>query len=187
VLMDSADGARQALEHLAALGHRRVAHLAGPPASWAGQQRLRGMRAAAPEWDVETVELGPFPPMFQGGVQAADLALARGVTAVLAFNDLMAVGVLNRLAARGVAVPEEISVVGFDDIEMSSMTTTPLTTVRMPMEAGGRAAIDLLLDGLDAPEGTDMPTHRWLPTQLIVRSTTAPPRAHDGARAVAGR
>ncbi len=178
VLMDSADGARQALEHLAALGHRRVAHLGGPPASWAGAQRLQGVRAAAPACDVETVELGPFPPTFQGGVQAADLALARGVTAVLAFNDLMGVGVLNRLAARGVAVPADISVVGFDDIEMSAMTTVPLTTVRMPVEAAGRAAIDLLLDGLDGPDGPDgTPTHRWLGTQLIVRSTTAPPRA----------
>jgi LacI family transcriptional regulator/LacI family repressor for deo operon, udp, cdd, tsx, nupC, and nupG len=187
VLMDSADGARQACEHLAALGHRRVAHLAGPPASWAGEERLRGLRAAAPACDIETVELGPFPPTFSGGVQAADLALARGVTAVLAFNDLMAVGVLNRFAARGVTVPGDISVVGFDDIEMSSMTTEPLTTVRMPMEAAGRAAVDLLLDGLDAPEA-GAPTHRWLPTQLIVRSTTAPPRSDAGsARVLAGR
>jgi DNA-binding LacI/PurR family transcriptional regulator len=120
-------------------------------------------------------------------VQAADLALARGVTAVLAFNDLMAVGVLNRLAARGVAVPGDISVVGFDDIEMSSMTTEPLTTVRMPMEAAGRAAVDLLLDGLDAPDEPE-PTRRWLPTQLMVRSTTAPPRQGSGsAHVLAGR
>ncbi|TQM46065.1 LacI family DNA-binding transcriptional regulator [Pseudonocardia cypriaca] len=187
VLMDSADGARQAVEHLAALGHRRVAHLAGPPASWAGEERLRGVRAAAPQCDVEIVELGPFPPTFQGGVQAADLALARGVTAILAFNDLMAVGVLNRLAARGVAVPEDISVVGYDDIEMSSMTTVPLTTVRMPMEAAGRAAVDLLLDGLDAGDEPDV-TRRWLPTQLIVRSTTAPPGRDAGSpRVLAGR
>jgi DNA-binding LacI/PurR family transcriptional regulator len=187
VLMDSADGARQAVEHLAALGHRRVAHLAGPPASWAGVQRLRGVLGSAPACDVEIVELGPFPPTFQGGVQAADLALARGVTAILAFNDLMAVGVLNRLAARGVVVPQDVSVVGYDDIEMSSMTTVPLTTVRMPMEAGGRAAVDLLLDGLDAGDEQEA-THRWLPTQLIVRSTTAPPRQDSGsARVLAGR
>jgi DNA-binding LacI/PurR family transcriptional regulator len=69
------------------------------------------------------------------------------------------------------------------------MTTEPLTTVRMPMEAGGRAAVDLLLDGLDAAdEPDDAPTHRWLPTQLIVRSTTAPPRQDDAsARVLAGR
>ena len=100
----------------------------------------------------------------------------------------MAVGVLNRLAARGVAVPRDISVVGFDDIEVSSMTTEPLTTVRMPMEAGGRAAVDLLLDGLDAADEPGAPTHRWLSTQLIVRSTTAPPRHDTGtARVLAGR
>jgi DNA-binding LacI/PurR family transcriptional regulator len=170
--MDSADGVRQAVEHLGALGHRRVAHLAGPATSWAGKERLRGLRAAAPANDVEAVELGPFPPTFQGGVQAADLALARGVTAVLAFNDLMALGVLSRLAARGVAVPRDMSVVGFDDIEMSGMTPEPLTTVRMPMEAAGRAAVDMLLD----EQRTDSELQRWLPTQLIVRSTTTPPK-----------
>jgi DNA-binding LacI/PurR family transcriptional regulator len=173
VLMDSADGARQALEHLAALGHRRIAHLGGPPTSWSGGQRRAGVRAAAPASEVEVVELGPFPPTFQGGIQAADLALARGVTAVLAYNDLMAIGVMNRLAARGVVVPSEMSVVGFDDIEMSAMTTEPLTTVRQPMEAAGRAAVDLLLEEPDDPGGV----RRWLPAQLIVRSTTVPPRA----------
>ena len=171
VLMDSADGVRQAVEHLGALGHRRIAYLSGPAASWAGEERLRGLRSAAPACDVEAVELGPFPPTFQGGIQAADLALARGVTAVLAFNDLMAVGVMNRLAARGVAVPAEMSLVGFDDIEMSSMTAVPLTTVRMPMEAAGRAAVDLLLEGPDPDTGG----RRCLSTQLIVRSTTVPP------------
>jgi DNA-binding LacI/PurR family transcriptional regulator len=170
VLMDSADGVRQAVEHLAALGHRRIAYLSGPAASWAGEERLRGLRAAAPACDVEAVELGPFPPTFQGGIQATDLALARGVTAVLAFNDLMAIGVLNRLAARGVSVPGQMSVIGFDDIEMASMTTGPLTTVQMPMEAAGRAAVDMLLDD---PQPTPE-LQRWLPTQLIVRSTTAP-------------
>jgi DNA-binding LacI/PurR family transcriptional regulator len=173
VLMDSADGVRQAVEHLGALGHRRIAHLSGPATSWAGKERLRGLRAAAPANDVEVVELGPFPPTFQGGVQAADLALARRVSAVLAFNDLMALGVLNRLAARGVTVPEEMSVVGFDDIEMAGMTPAPLTTVRMPMEAAGRAAVDLLLD----ERGGDGELQRWLPTQLIVRATSTPPAA----------
>jgi LacI family transcriptional regulator/LacI family repressor for deo operon, udp, cdd, tsx, nupC, and nupG len=71
---------------------------------------------------------------------------------------------------------------------MSSMTTVPLTTVRMPMEAGGRAAVDLLLDNLDAGADPDAtPTRRWLPTQLIVRSTTAPPSQDAAARALAGR
>jgi DNA-binding LacI/PurR family transcriptional regulator len=84
----------------------------------------------------------------------------------------MALGVLNRLAARGVAVPRDMSVVGFDDIEMAGMTLEPLTTVRMPMEAAGRAAVDMLLE-----LGPDTGLQRWLPTQLIVRSTTTPPAA----------
>ena len=183
ILMDSADGMRQAVEHLAALGHRRVAHLSGPASSWSAEQRRAGLRQAAPARGVEAVELGPFAPTFQAGLQAADLALAAQVTAVLAYNDLMALGVLSRLAARRVDVPAQMSVVGFDGIEMSGMTTTPLTTVGMPTEAGGRAAVGLLLDVLSRPDPDRGVTHT-LPTQLIVRETTAP-AAHRAAVAPA--
>ena len=183
VLMDSADGVRQAVEHLAALGHRRIAHLSGPATSWSAQERRRGLRAAGPAAGVETVELGPFAPTFQAGLQAADLAVAADVSAVLAYNDLMALGVLSRLAARGIAVPQRLSVVGFDGIEMSAMTTPPLTTVLMPTEAAGRAAVGLLLEVLARPE-EERGAVQTLPTQLIVRSTTVPPA--PGARAGAG-
>lgn len=175
VVMDSADGARQAVEHLAALGHRRLAYLSGPQSSWSNAQRREGLRTAARAAGVELVELGPFAPLFASGVQAADLVLADGATAVLAYNDLMALGVLSRVAARGVRVPEDLSVVGCDDIAMAAMATPPLTTIAMPTETAGRAAIDLLLRRLQEPGSTSAPGRRALATQLLVRSSTMPP------------
>jgi LacI family transcriptional regulator/LacI family repressor for deo operon, udp, cdd, tsx, nupC, and nupG len=184
VLLDSADGARQAVEHLAALGHRRIAYLSGPRISWSNRDRRRGLRAASRALGVEVVELGPFPPQFEAGLQAADLSLAAGVSAVLAFNDLVALGMLNRLTQRGVSVPREMSVVGFDNIAMSGMTTPPLTTVDMPMQLSGRVAVDLLLELLGRPlDGADPRFQRVLGTQLLVRSSTMPPLAAGRLRA----
>jgi DNA-binding LacI/PurR family transcriptional regulator len=188
VLIDSADGMRQAVEHLAALGHKKAAYLSGPPTSWSNRERRKGLRAAAHATGVETIELGPFAPKFEAGLQAADLVLATDVTAVLAFNDLVALGFLNRLADRGVAVPDEMSVIGFDDIAFAAMCTPPLTTVFVPKESAGRAAVELLLDWLDKKSlGHTGGTQRTLGTQLIVRSSTAPPprvsAGSDGRRA----
>ncbi len=192
VLMDSADGMRQAVEHLAALGHKRAAYLSGPRASWSNRERRRGMHGAARSTGLEIVELGPFAPRFEAGLQAADLVLATGVTAALAYNDLIALGVLNRLADRGVSVPDELSIVGSDDIDFAAMCTPQLTTVAMPKELSGRTAVELLLRWLDNRSSDHISrTQRSLPTQLIVRSSTAPPpqvsarstgRAGTGAR-----
>jgi DNA-binding LacI/PurR family transcriptional regulator len=175
VHMDSSDGVRQALEHLAALGHQRCAYLNGPRNSWSNRERRRGLRAGA-KLGLEIVEFGPFAPVFEAGLQAADLLLASGVTAVLAYNDLIALGVLARLADRRVDVPGDVSVIGFDDIALAGMGTPALTTVAMPTAAAGRAAVDLLISLLaDGPNGDGVPTLRALRTQLIVRASTAPP------------
>ena len=107
--------------------------------------------------------------------------MAAEVTAVLAFNALLALGVLSRLADRGIGVPDEISVVGFDDIPMAAMATPHLTTVALPLEQSGRVAIELLLEQRAHPgSGTH---EQGLPAQLIVRASTAPPR---GARSSSG-
>ncbi|MGC9668980.1 LacI family DNA-binding transcriptional regulator [Planosporangium sp. 12N6] len=181
VFMDSARGMKQVVDHLAALGHRRCAYLNGPHNAWSNRERRRGLRAAAARRHLAVVEFGPFEPKFEGGVQAADLALASGVTAIIAYNDLMALGVLSRLADRQVAVPDEISVVGFDNLLYAAVCAPPLTTVAMPMEAAGRAAVDLLL----AQSGSEQDGHpvpsRELSTNLIVRATTAPAANHPSA------
>jgi LacI family transcriptional regulator, galactose operon repressor len=174
ITVDNADGMRQAVEHLAALGHRRVAYVAGPRSSWSNGQRERGLRATADAAGVELVHLGHFPPRHDGGVAAADLVLASGASAVIAYNDIVALGLMSRLAVRGVPVPAGISVVGCDDIPMSAMTYPALTTVSVPQHEAGRAAVALLLALLadDAP-APEYPPRRELPTQLVVRATTA--------------
>lgn len=176
VLMDSADGMRQAVDHLAALGHQRVAYLQGPRSSWSNGVRRRGLRSASQRHGLEVTTLGPFAPYFEAGVQAADLALASQVTAILAYNDLLALGVLARLADRGVAIPDEVSVTGFDDIAMAGMATPPLTTVALPAEQAGRVAVDMLHAILgNRGSQPDESSRRRLSTQLIVRSSTTPP------------
>ncbi|MCO6009428.1 LacI family transcriptional regulator [Actinoallomurus purpureus] len=174
VLMGAAGGMRQAIDHLAALGHRRVAFLNGPKASWSNRERRRGLRQSA-RYDMEIVELGPFAPRFEGGPHAADLAIAEGVTAIIAFNDLLALGVMSRLADRGIAVPDEMSVVGFDDIPMAGMATPPLTTVAMQNERAGRAAVDLLVNLLTVSGAEAGDLRRELDCQLIVRASTSVP------------
>jgi DNA-binding LacI/PurR family transcriptional regulator len=174
VTFANGDGMRQAVTHLTALGHRRIAYVAGPRVSWSNRERIRGLRAAAAAAGAELVEIGPVQPQFDGGVAAADPVLAAGVTAVIAYNDVIALGLLSRCNARGIAVPAELSVIGFDDIALAAMVHPSLTTVGLPMEACGRAGVDLLLGLLQDPARFGA-TRRELGTQLMVRGSTGPP------------
>ena len=171
VLVDNVDGMRQALAHLHALGHRRIAYAGGQPGSWSDAQRRQGLEAAAGALpDVELVQLGHFPPVFAGGVAAGDLVPVSGATAVVAHNDLMALGILDRLRQRGTAVPDRVSVVGFDDIPAATHMTPALTTVAVPLHRLGRAAVELLLDETPEPDADAV----TVPVSLVVRSSTAP-------------
>lgn len=172
VTTDNADGIRQAIAHLTALGHRRIAYVAGPKMSWSNRERLRALRQATAAAGVELAEVGNVVPQYSGGVAAADLVLASGVTAVIGYNDLVAVGMLSRFAARGVAVPGRISVMGFDDIVLSEMVNPSLTTLAQPKEQTGRAGVDLLLQLLENP-GRAVP-RRELLSHLMVRHSTGP-------------
>ena len=171
VVPEFPDAMRQAVSHLAALGHRRIAYVAGPRSSWANRERLRSLRAVAA--GLELVEIGNVTPQFEGGVAAADQVLAAEVTAVIGYNDLVALGLLNRFTARGVAVPGDISVLGFDDIAPAAMVHPSLTTVALPKEQSGRAGVDLLLQLLAEPDRSTA-ARRELPTQLMVRNSTGP-------------
>jgi DNA-binding LacI/PurR family transcriptional regulator len=180
VTVDSAGGMRQAMAHLAELGHRRCAFLAGPRRSWSNQQRLRGLHAAADAAGAEIVTIGPVTPQFQGGVDAAEQVLASGVTAVLAYNDLVAAGILSRLAALGVEVPAQLSVVGFDDIPLAAMLTPALTTVAAPTIEAGAAAVEALLSRLEQP-GAPPTVQKLAPTLAVRGSTAAPGAGRTGA------
>jgi DNA-binding LacI/PurR family transcriptional regulator len=174
VTMDMRGGMRQAIEHLHALGHRHCVYLAGPQPSWSNRQRQKALGAETERLGMGATVLGPFEPSYEAGLRAADQALAEAPTAILAYNDLIALGVLARLSDRGVEVPRDVSVVGFDDIQMAAIASPPLTTVSAPTAAVGRAAVDLLL-GPGAGHAGDGRQAREIKTELRVRSSTGPP------------
>jgi DNA-binding LacI/PurR family transcriptional regulator len=175
VTVDSADGMRQAVDHLSALGHRRCAFVSGPRQSWSNQQRVRGLRAAARTARLEVVTVGPVAPRFEGGTGAAERVLAAGASAVLAYNDLVAAGLLSRLAELGVSVPDELSVVGFDDIPLAAMLTPALTTVAAPTSRAGACAVEALLGRLEPDTTAPAACERELAPTLVVRGSTAAP------------
>jgi LacI family transcriptional regulator len=172
VAMDNADGMRQIVDHLAGLGHARIGFVAGPRSSWSTRERSRVLRSATAAVGVELVEIGHFAPTFDGGLAAAEGVVVSGVTAVVAYNDLVALGLLNALRDRGIDVPSQLSLVGIDNIQMSSMVHPALTTLAIPKEKAGRASIDLMLHLLADPGARTMPV-RELPTELLIRHTTA--------------
>lgn len=200
VTFDEHDAMRMLLRHLVALGHRSIAYAAGPVHSWADARRREALwefaGAVAPRAvdetsplgdvaDVHITVLGRFPPRVSGGVQAADLALSAGATAVIGYNDLVAAGVVDRLRERGVRVPGDVSVAGFDDIPAAAMVRPALTTVHVPCLQAGRLAADVLLaqivrarDGAEAPTGgasADIAS-RVVGGDLVIRRSTGPVR-----------
>lgn len=182
VLIDNLEGVRLALEHLRALGHRTIAYVGGPATSWSNRARLTAARAIVAEHpDTELVDLGSFQPYVSGGIAAGDLLIASGASAALAYNDLVAFGLLDRLKQRGVRVPDDISVVGVDNIPMSALSSPALTSVGIPLVNCGRAGADVLVSLLRHPD--QPPTHHHdLSFQLVVRDSTAPRRSSEGLR-----
>jgi LacI family transcriptional regulator len=178
---DNARGIRRAVEHLATLGHTRMGYLAGPEASWADGSRWRAVREACLELMLTDVRVGPVRPTLAGGRGAAAEVVERGLTAVLTYNDLVAVGLLQGLAALGVDVPGEVSVVGFDNTLPAELVTPGLTTVAQPVtllgETAGRQVISLVKGQATSRELTSV-----LPVQLTVRQSTGPAPAAPRGR-----
>ncbi|MFI5915726.1 LacI family DNA-binding transcriptional regulator [Dactylosporangium sp. NPDC051541] len=172
VITDNRHGIRQAVEHLAGLGHRRVTYAAGPEASWADGIRWRSLREAAAELGVRARRIGPFSPTVAGGAGAAAELRNRPVGAVVAYNDLIAIGIIRGLAGAGVRLPAELSVVGFDNIFAADLVTPGLTTVAAPLRAMGATAVQHLLAIV---RGTRSPVLEpvSLPCRLVVRGSTA--------------
>lgn len=162
------------LSHLVALGHRRIAFAGGPSHAWSQQQRLAAFDGFGDREGVELVHLGNFAPTFTSGLQVADLALASGCAAVIAYNDLMALGVIDRLHQRGVRVPEDMSVAGFDNIPAATMIWPKLTTVEYPRTQIGRYCVDALLEQMSdvGEEPTPDIEATSIPIQLVVRGST---------------
>jgi LacI family transcriptional regulator len=174
-------GGLAATQHLLDLGHRRIAYLGGLPAAACNQARLHGYRGAMEAWGVSVpadyVRTGRFSYEhgFAGG--AALLDLPRPPTAVFAGSDETALGVIEAARGRGLRIPEDLSVVGFDDTPVARLAAPPLTTVRQPLREMGAVAVRTALR-LSAGERVDS-HHVELATELVVRRSTAPPAAPD--------
>ncbi|MBY8873748.1 LacI family transcriptional regulator [Micromonospora sp. PLK6-60] len=194
VVTDNGQGARLAVEHLLALGHRQLALLGGPRGSWTNREIRRAVGAVARSGGATLTVLGPNAPTETGGSALAEQVRRCGATAVLAYNDLMAIGLIEGLHAIGMEVPRDVSVVGIDDIALSRLTRPKLTTVATPAAAAGRTAVDMLLQH-DAPAGTrggargtfgdDRRTTAQvtLQTELVIRESTGPGPAAEVDRA----
>jgi LacI family transcriptional regulator len=170
VLMDVEQGMRQAVEHLGALGHRRIAYVPGPAASWANRRRLEAVTALAAGAALDLVVVGNQAADVQGGLAASAPVVASGVSAVIAYNDLVAVGVMAGARALGLHCPEDLSVVGIDDLDIAAAAEPGLSSVRVAVERSGALAVELLVDRMNGVTVDPAAVH--LDSQLIVRGST---------------
>ncbi|WP_280436547.1 LacI family DNA-binding transcriptional regulator [Nocardia carnea] len=171
VLVDTAAGVDAALRHLAGLGHRSVTYVGGPPASWAEGMRWRSLLDAAPRFGLKVCRVGPYPPTMAGGTAAVDELRRDLPSAVLVFNDLVAIGILHGVKEAGIRVPDEMSVIGFGNVVGADFCTPPLTTVGTPMRAMGTTAFEQLQRAMS---GEPMDNHAIvsLTAHLVVRRST---------------
>jgi LacI family transcriptional regulator len=177
VLAAHTSGADQAMRHLLSLGHRRIGAITGPPGWVATEDRRRGYRSALAAAGI------PFDPELEveadfeitDGQQAAGvlLDLRNPPTAIFAFNDNIAVGAMQTAHELGLRIPEDLSIVGFDDVAHASIVTPSLTTVRQPLAEMGRTAVSLLVRLLERQSVETLSIQ--LATRLVVRGSTAPP------------
>jgi len=184
VMVDNETGGRLALEHLHKLGHRKVAFIRGPKTlidsgpRWKGIQRFAS--SAGMEIDAHlTMQLPEaFEPSsgFEGGLRLTEELLERRkkFTALVAFDDLTALGAIRALTKAGVKVPEQCSVIGFDDVALSALSAPSLTTVRQPLEAMGNLAVNIIMEAVNAVQEKRewSITHQRVTPELVIREST---------------
>ena len=178
VAPDDRMGIRLAVEHLTGLGHHRIAHVGGPQDLSTGHQRhlgfLESMRAAGLDADGAPVRFSRGFTEADGADACRDLLAAHGdITAIVAGNDLIALGCYDALKERGLDCPRDVSVVGFNDMPFADRFNPPLTSVRLPHREIGAAAADLLLEAL--ADADTPPRQILLSPSLVVRDSTASP------------
>ncbi|MGC1593720.1 MAG: LacI family DNA-binding transcriptional regulator [Candidatus Acidiferrales bacterium] len=184
VMVDNEAGAHLALEHLYSLGHRKIAFIRGPKMLVDSSPRWRGVRSFARSMGLEidpnlVVDLpDSLDPnsSFDGGFKLTEELLKhkKRFTAIMAFDDMTAFGAIRGLARAGLKVPEDCSVIGFDDVIPAGLSVPSLTTIRQPMEALGTAAVGMIMEGINAAieERESVAVHRQLAPELVVREST---------------
>lgn len=181
VLVDNVDGIIRAGQHLAELGHREVCYLSGNVDRISSHERRYGYLRAQEQFGFSTdpTLVEECAESISEGFEAMNRvfeATASVPTAVIAYNDMIAIGAMDAIKQRGYSIPEEISVIGFDDIPLASEVVPPLTTIEVPKVLMGTLAADILFQRI---RGETSPTRKvLLPPRTIVRGSTARPRAH---------
>ena len=183
VRTDNLYAAEQATRHLLGLGHRAIGHIRGPAGNVLTGQREAGYRKAMADAGLPVRSDWIFQGAFDmdAGHAAGHLfaALADRPTAVFAANDESAIGFLSALNQHGIACPRDVSVVGFDDLDIAAHVLPPLTTMRQPREALGRIAAGALIDVIEGQRRSRLPMHMVLSSELIVRGSTSRPPARQ--------
>ncbi|MGB7265171.1 MAG: LacI family DNA-binding transcriptional regulator [Terracidiphilus sp.] len=178
VMIENVEGARAAVEHLIGLGHRRIAYVGDRSGYHSDAERLEGYKQALAAAGIEFVAAlavkGDSRP--EGGIEAVDalLSLAVPPTAICCYNDMTALGAMRAVRARGLRVPEDVSVTGFDDLFFAAYLQPPLTTVRQPMRKMGQMAMENLLKLMSGEESVEQIR---VETELIVRGSTGKAKA----------
>ena len=177
VVTDNGRGARRAAEHLGMLGHEGICYVAGPETSWADGMRWRGLREAGNELALDVRRVGPNEPTVIAGYQAAERVAQSGATAVVAYNDALAIGLMKGLRRLGLQVPDDISVVGFDNIVFDDIVEPALTTVAAPLYQMGVTGMRNCIAVARGAKHTGPPL--VLPVKLVERASTAHPRRNS--------
>jgi LacI family transcriptional regulator len=184
IMVDDEGGAYAALAHLHGLGHRKIAFVRGPKALMSSKKRWKGIQRFAQDSGLELDQrlIVDLPDQLSPNMGVEDahkmteelLKRKRPFTALMAYDDMTALGAMRALTRAGVKVPEQCSVIGFDDVATSSLFVPSLTTVRQPMEAMGAAGVSVILDGISArAENRAFPAvQRKLPSELVPREST---------------
>ncbi len=172
---DVEPGIDEAVAHLHLLGHQRIVYLSGPDESWMSRHRAEVIREIGARRGVGIEVVGPNLPTLESGGAALPRLLASGATAVMAYNDIMAIGLLRAAGAYGLAVPDELSIIGFDDVFGADFTAPPLTTVRMPLLSLGALAVRRLLSLVD--DDLEQPRVEPPASQLMIRGSSGRARS----------
>jgi len=174
VATDTIGAVRIAAEHLLHRGHSTLTYLAGPEASWSDGMRWRGVLEAGQQLALKVRRIGPFRPTIAGGREAATEWLGSPSSAVIAYNDLLAIGFQQAVAETGRQIPDDVSVIGFDNIRDGELITPGLTTIASPLASLGSAAVQHLLRPRHIEPAETPPL--LLPSRLVVRGSTGPAR-----------
>jgi LacI family transcriptional regulator len=184
LISDNPRGVRRAVEHLGALGHESILYVAGPEESWPDGIRWRALREAGVELELDVRRAGPNPPTVVAGFRTARRVAELGATAVLAYNDQLAIGVMKGLRTLGLDVPADVSVVGFDNIQFGEIIEPALTTVAAPLRHMGATGVRNCIAVLRGAQPSAPPL--VLPVRFIERQSTGHRRRASAARSRPG-